>query len=311
MTILVLLLAGMGQADAQLSAGDHSRKLTVDGRQREYLVHVPRKYDGTEPTPVVLAFHGGGSNAAQMVRFCGLDEKADDAGFLVVYPSGSGRTEQLLTWNAGNCCGYAQHEKIDDVVFARQLLDDLAKVARIDADRVFATGMSNGGMMAYFLASELSDRIAAVAPVGGPMGTEECHPKRAVPVIHFHGTDDKFAPFQGGRGERSLSQTNFLSVEHSIGCWIKANGCHEKPAVVDLPIEIEDGTKVTRKTWGGGRNGAEVVLVEIAGAGHTWPGRRPPLLYLGKSTKNISANDVIWDFFQRHPRNAKSELGKK
>ena len=105
-------------------------------------------------------------------------------------------------------------------------------------------------------------------------------------------THDKFAPFQGGRGERSLSQTNFLSVEHSIGCWIKVNGCQAKPVVVELPTEIEDGTKVTRKTWGGGRNGAEVVLIEIAGAGHTWPGRRPPLLYLGKSTKNISANEV-------------------
>ncbi|MBI3860522.1 MAG: prolyl oligopeptidase family serine peptidase [Planctomycetia bacterium] len=302
MPFLMFMAASMAQTDSQLSAGDHTRKITVDGRERTYLVHVPRKIDASKPAPVVLAFHGGGSNAEQMVRFCGLDEKADDAGFIVVYPSGSGRTEQLLTWNAGNCCGYAQHEKIGDVAFVRQLLDDLARVVRVDADRVFATGMSNGGMMAYLLASDLSDRIAAIAPVGGPMGTNECHPKRAVPVMHFHGADDKFAPLAGGRGERSLSQTNFLSVEHSVGCWIKANECQAKPAVVELPVQIEDGTKVTRKTWGGGKDGSEVILFEIAGAGHTWPGRKPPLLYLGKSTKNISANDAMWEFFQRHPR---------
>jgi polyhydroxybutyrate depolymerase len=237
-----------------------------------------------------------------MVHFCGLNDKADDAGFIVVYPNGSGRTEQILTWNAGNCCGFAQTQKIDDVAFVRELLDDLAKVAPVDSNRVFATGMSNGGMMAYLLASELSDRIAAVAPVAGPMGTPECRPQRPVPVLHFHGTDDKFAPLKGGHGERSLSQTDFHSVEHSIGCWIKANQCEPEPIVVHEPVKIEDGTKVTRKTWEGGKDNAEVVLIEISGAGHTWPGRKPPLLFLGKSTQNISANDNLWEFFKKHPR---------
>jgi polyhydroxybutyrate depolymerase len=292
----------MAQAPTQLTPGDHTRSLVVAGRERSYLVHVPRSYDPAKPVAVVLAFHGGGSNAWQMVHFCGLNEKADEAGFLVVYPNGTGRTEQLLTWNAGNCCGYAQQQKIDDVEFVRKLLDDLAGVANVDADRVYATGMSNGGMMSYLVAAELSDRIAAIAPVGGPMGTTECRPKRPVSVLHFHGLDDKFAPFKGGRGERSLSQTEFHSVEHSIGCWIKANECTSEQTVIEEPVKVEDGTKVTRKAWSGGKAGAEVVLVEIAGAGHTWPGRQPPLLFLGKSTKNISANEAMWEFFKKHPR---------
>lgn len=305
MAKVLLLLTIMAPEHTPLTPGDHTRSLVVAGRERSYLVHVPRAYDAGQPAAVVLAFHGGGSNAAQMVRFCGLDEKSEKAGFLAVFPNGTGRTEMFLTWNAGNCCGHAWHEKVDDVEFVRHLLDDLGQVARIDADRVYATGMSNGGMMAYRLANELSDRIAAIAPVGGPMGTKECHPQRPVPVMHFHGLDDKFAPFHGGRGERSLSQTEFHSVAHSIDCWVRANGCRPDPEVVEEPVRIDDGTRVTRKTWGGGRNGSEVVLLEIAGAGHTWPGRQPPLLFLGKSTRNIAANDVMWDFFERYPRKRK------
>jgi polyhydroxybutyrate depolymerase len=302
MLLGLFLFATMIQTEIPLTPGEHTRTLVVAERQRTYFAHVPRSYDGSKPVPVVLAFHGGGSNARQMEHFCGLTDKAEAEGFVVVYPSGTGRTEQLLTWNGGNCCGYAQHEKVDDVEFVRKLLDDLERIAKVDADRIYATGMSNGAILSYRLAAELSDRIAAIAPVGGPMGTKECHPQRPVPVLHFHGTDDKFAPFNGGRGERSLSQTDFYSVEHSIGCWVKANECRAEPVVIEEQPKVADGTKVTRKTWGSGKNGSEVVLIEIASAGHTWPGRQPALLYLGKSTKNISANDEMWEFFKRHPR---------
>jgi polyhydroxybutyrate depolymerase len=155
--------------------------------------------------------------------------------------------------------------------------------------------------MCYLLASELSDRIAAIAPVSGPMGTEKCSPKRPVSVIHFHGTDDQYAPFKGGKGDRSLASINFYSVDHSIRAWVKANGCPEKPVVTDLPDKADDGMTVRRKTYGPGRDGAEVVLVEIEGGGHTWPGRDPVVRFLGKSTKDISANDLMWEFFKKHP----------
>ena len=102
---------------------------------------MPPSYDGSKPFPVVLVFHGGGSNAEQMIRFCGLNQKADTAGFVAVYPNGTGRFPRMLTWNGGNCCGYAMREKVDDVAFVRALLDDLAKVAKIDEKRIYATGM--------------------------------------------------------------------------------------------------------------------------------------------------------------------------
>ncbi|MFN4260994.1 MAG: alpha/beta hydrolase family esterase [Gemmataceae bacterium] len=284
-----------------LSPGDHERTVHVGGLTRGYLIHVPPAYDGKKPVPVVLAFHGGGSNAEQMVEFCGLNNKADKEGFIVVYPKGSGRFEKIATWNAGNCCGYAMRREIDDVAFVKALLDDLEQTVRVDPKRVYATGMSNGAMISYRLASELSERIAAIAPVGGPMGTATCSPKRPVSVIHFHGGNDQFAPFHGGKGEKSISGTDFYSVEHSIQAWIKANGCQDKPKTEKLPNTVDDGTSIIRTTYGGGRDGVEVVLILIEGGGHTWPGRESRFAFLGKTTKNISANDAMWEFFQKHP----------
>jgi polyhydroxybutyrate depolymerase len=295
------LLLSVLLAAEPLSTGDHTRTLEHGGRARTYIVHVPPKYDPKQPTPVVLAFHGGGSNAEQMVRFCGLNEKADQETFIVVYPNGTGRVERMLTWNGGNCCAYALWNKVDDVGFTRSLVDDLATVANVDAQRVFATGISNGGILCYRLASELSDRMAAIAPVAGTMGTATCNPKRPVSVIHFHGTDDEFLPFKGGKGTRSLTQTEFLSVDHSVSAWVKANGCPVTPKVTDEPKKTDDGTTVQRQTYGPGKDGAEVVLFVITGGGHTWPGRDPRVRFLGKSTQNVSANDLMWEFFQRHP----------
>ncbi|MBM3998275.1 MAG: hypothetical protein FJ297_01830 [Planctomycetes bacterium] len=283
-----------------LGPGDHTRSLSVDGRDRSYVVHVPRTYDRRKPTPVVLAFHGGGTHAETMVAFSGLNRKSDQAGFIVVYPNGTGRLPRVLTFHGGNCCGYAMTHNVDDVNFTRKLLDDLALVCRVDSKRVYATGMSNGAIMAYRLASELSDRIAAIAPVAGTMGTETCRPKRPVSVIHFHGTDDEHVPIGGGKGV-GPSGTEFHSVEHSIRAWVESNGCQNRPTVATIADTEGDGTSALRTTYGQGRDGSEVVLVEIRGMGHTWPGQPTRLRTLGKSTANVSANDLMWEFFEKHP----------
>lgn len=295
-TVTLLFVA----ADDKLKPGDYSRTLQVAGSERSYLIHVPPQYTPDSPTPVVLAFHGGGGNARNMVAFSGLNQKADQAGFIVVYPNGSGRLERMLTFNAGNCCGPAAERNVDDVAFVRQVLDDLEEIANVDRRRVFATGMSNGAMMAYRLASEMSDRIAAIAPVSGPMGTKDCHPGRAVSVMHFHGDADEFAPLTGGKG-RGPSGTHFYSVDHSIQAWVTANGCHQNARTTQLPDRDDDGTKVKQVRYDSGKDGAEVVLVLIEGGGHTWPGKEPRLRSLGASTRDISANDMMWEFFQQHP----------
>ena len=285
-----------------LEAGDYARTVQVNGDARTFLVHFPGKLRSADAIPLVLAFHGNGVDAESMVRFSGLNELADHEGFVAVYPNGSGRQTGICSWNAGDCCSYARKFNVDDVAFTAALLDDLQSVLPIDPGQVFAAGMSNGAMLAYRLASELSERICAIAPVAGPMSRGTEPPRRPVPVIHFHGTDDLFAPWEGGVGRRSQSRTDFLSVAHTIETWIEFNGCPAEGIERQLATAPPDDMNVVQTTYGPGRDGAEVVLVAIEGAGHTWPGLSPPQRFLGRSTRSISANRLMWDFFRRHAR---------
>ncbi len=300
-SVVIGLLSLPAVAGTPLAPGEHARVVTADGHARSYLVYVPPAYRPEEPTPVVLAFHGAGINAQTMALLSGLNKKADDAGFLVVYPNGSGLANLVLTWNAGGLPARITDGKPDDVAFVAALLDDLTTVANVDASRVYATGMSNGGMMCYRLAAELSDRIAAIAPVCGTLAMEHWQPAQPMPVMHFHGTADRIVPFDGPSNPVPKVLA-FKSVEETIRLCRAANGCASEPEVVRLPDNAGDGTTVVRSTYSSCRNGAEVVLVTIEGGGHTWPGQPPPNPFLGKSTKNIAANDWMWEFFERHRR---------
>jgi polyhydroxybutyrate depolymerase len=285
---------------APLTPGNHERWVESGGRTRSYHVHVPPHYDGTAPTPVVLAYHGAMTNGLMMAAFSGMNKKADEAGFVVVYPNGTGSGNLVFFWNAGGHRDTAADAKIDDVAFTAKLLDDLAIIVNVDPKRVYATGLSNGGMMCYRLAAELSDRIAAIAPVAGTMVIDQPDPIRPVPVIHFHGTEDTLVRFGGadGRGRRFIP---FKSVDETMRVWVKLNGCPDEPTVSDLPDKVDDGTTVTCKCWGPGEQGGEVVLYTITGGGHTWPGKPRIVEFLGKSTKDISANDLLWEFFEKYP----------
>ena len=222
---LVALLSVVGDP---LGPGDHNLSLKMGDVTRSYLVHVPPKHDPTKATPVVLVLHGAGTNGAIMIPFCGLNRKADEAGFVAIYPNGTGLANLMLTWNSGGLRGKMADGKADDVAFLDKLLDDLATMVKVDSKRVYATGMSNGGMMCYCLAAELSDRIAAIAPVAGTMAIENYKPKRPVPVMHFHGAADKIVPF-AGPSDRTPKFLAFKSVEETIKVCAKANGCSQDP----------------------------------------------------------------------------------
>ncbi len=295
MSMLPLLLLFAADAPA-LKPGDHARSLKMGDLTRTYNVHIPKNYDPKRPAAVVLALHGAATNGLMMKFYSGLDRKADEAGFIVVYPDGTG-TGAFLTWNAGGFRGFDRN-KADDVTFIGKLLDDLDSVVRIDKKRIFATGLSNGGMMCYRLAAELSDRIAAIAPVAGTMALPKAEPKRPVSVLHFHGTADKLVPYK--MPERMAFMT-LKGAEDSATAWAKLNGCKDKPETSEVSDGKKDGLKVTKMTYAAGKEGAEVVLYTIDGGGHTWPGAGLDVGFLGKTVKSVSANEVMWEFFKKHP----------
>lgn len=294
-------LAGAGtgsgcERSEPLEPGEALQSVQVDGAERSYLVYVPQGYSGGEPAAVVLAYHGGGADAALQVRRSRINPLADEHGFLVVYPEGTrGLVGEWQTWNAGDCCGRAQRLNVDDVAFTRAIIADLDRKYCIDRERIFATGISNGGMMAYRLACELSDEIAAVAPVAATLAVEPCNPGRPVPVLHFHGTADDILPFTGGESANPLAGgTDFRSVEDVISFWAAQNGCRGTPEIV-----YDHGDAVCR-SFSPCDQGADVVLCTIEGGGHTWPGGEPVELF-GKTSQDISASQMMWDFFQDHP----------
>ena len=284
-------------AAAPLGPGSYMRSVKVNATDRSFIVHVPKQYDAAKPMPVVLILHGGFANALITVGFTGMNEKADKAGFIAVYPNGTGLAGIVLGWNAGMWRAPLDRKQPDDVKYLAAVLDDLEAALSVDKKRVYATGISNGGMMCYRLAAEMSDRIAAIAPVSGTMavttpgrsGPSPCCTSTAPP------TRSSLPP------GRRAGLITYQSLEATIAAWVKLDGCPSQPVVTKIPDTAKDGTTITKKVYGPGKDGAEVMLVMIEGGGHTWPGRDPKVKFLGPYTKNISANDMIWEFFERHP----------
>jgi polyhydroxybutyrate depolymerase len=311
-TILTILLAAgpmiAGDPPARAGARDERKTLTHDGRERSYIVHLPPQYDGRTPMPVVINLHGGGGSGALAARMTGMSAKADAEGFIVVYPNGTGplTRDVLLTWNAGkNCCGYAFRNHVDDVGFIRAMIGELKKDYAVDADRVWATGMSNGAMMSHRLGIELSDLIAGIAPVAGALDCEPKAPARAVSVLIIHGKADRHVRFEGGAPEVKADRLPRVdrSVRFAVEFWVKHNGCSTTP-------KVRTGGKVSRQEYTGGRDGTAVVLVAIEDEGHTWPGGVKFRRRADEPTREISATDAIWEFFKTHPRRSPQTKSK-
>jgi polyhydroxybutyrate depolymerase len=273
--------------------------LAIGSSSRTFLVHVPKTLASANPS-LVIALHGGGTDGKKMERFSGLSEASERYGFVVVYPNGKGRLKRFLTWNAGSCCGYAQKHNIDDPAFIRQLIAYMIGQYHVDPSRVYITGISNGAMMAYRLAAEIPDRIAAIAPIAGTLTIDPDSIHMAIPILHFHGTDDQYVPYTGGHGSRSLTKNSYISVEETIKAWVRINQAAAIPGVEELPALHNDGTRVIRYTYGTGRDSQNIVLYKIIGGGHTWPGQPHARFLLGRTTTEISANDLMWEFFRTH-----------
>ena len=274
-----------------LLPGDSSRSMIFEGLERSYIIHIPTGFNNSQAVPLVLVFHGLTLDGNEMIRITGFNAQSDSSGFVVVYPDGTGDKK---SWNGGHCCGEAALRNVDDVGFVRALIEELSSLVNIDSKRVYATGFSNGAFMVYRLACELSDQIAAIAPVSATQAAEDlpaCQPGRPVPIIHFHGTDDDANPYNGGVAAAGFQ---FTSVADAIKFWVEKDGC---PAT---PQQTRQGS-ILHDIYAPCESGATMELYTIEGGKHAWPGGEAVSARMGEPTMQISATPILWEFFLSHP----------
>ncbi|HWO06335.1 MAG TPA: PHB depolymerase family esterase [Methylomirabilota bacterium] len=274
--------------------------LEVDGITRSYHLHVPSAV-GPAPAPLVLVFHGGGGTGPGTERLTRFTALADREGFLVAFPEGVEKN-----WNDGRefTSSRAHRDHVDDVAFVAVLIDAIGRAHAVDPRRVYATGISNGGIFSHYLAAHLSARIAAIAPVvGGIADPPEAwlRPEQPVSVLMLQGTRDPLVPYHGGAV--AFGRGKIIDTEEAARRWAALNGGRE-PVREPLPADGKDRCGGLRTIYPGGRDGSEVTLVRLDGGGHTWPGGAQylPELLIGRVCRDFDATVLIWDFFKTHPK---------
>jgi polyhydroxybutyrate depolymerase len=259
-------------------------ELSVGGTTRSYRLFAPLSLDRERPAPLVLVLAGVGNTGESMVEATGFDRVADREGFLAAYPEGINQT-----WNAGYCCLGRATSGPDDVAFLSRVIEDVEARYNVDPARVFAVGVSAGGMMAYRLGCELAGRIAGIGSVAGAMILDECQPTRAVSVIEIHGTADGLVPYEGGPTAGGATQPSPPTVAVAER-WAQLNACPSPPV-------IETDGPISTTTWTGCRDGTAVTLITLDGGGHTWFAQG-----LGAVNGAIDATDAIWGFLSNARR---------
>ena len=308
---IALVLAGLacrwGDQHASESTAIFTDSLLHDGLERTFLMHVPASYDGVHQIPLVLALHGGGGTGANMIALTeDLNNLADEQGFMVVYPDGIEKH-----WNDGRELSNrpAFTKNVDDVGFLKTLVERISQDYQIDLKHIYVMGISNGGQMSYRLACESSTTFTAIAAVGSSLSEElfaSCAPTQPVSVLVMNGTADPLVPWHGGTihiGRQEFGRA--VSAFETVNFWIKANQCDAHTVSIELPdSDPDDGTRVMLDAYEGCTSGSAVEFFTIEGGGHTWPGglQYLPEWLVGKTSRDVEANQLIWRFFSEHAK---------
>lgn len=274
-----------------------TKSMMHDGKERSYITYIPDNYTGDTAVPLVFNFHGYTSNATEQMWYGDFRAIADTAGFIIVHPEGTllnGSTH----WNVG---GWTLGSTTDDVGFTAAMIDALAEQYNIDLDRVYSTGMSNGGFMSFLLACQLGDKIAAVASVTGSMTPQifdNCNPTHPTPILQVHGLADPVVPYIGAAWTKPINDV--------LAYWTAYNHCSNIPIVAAVPnTSLLDGSTVKHELYEGGDNGTIVEHYKITGGGHTWPGTASNSL---GTNQDFDASLEIWKFFSRYDLSGVSGL---
>lgn len=293
---ICLVMLSCGKDDPKPAEYRFSEQVVVDGIRRTYIIKLPQNYyQNDSARAMVIGLHGTGGSADQFEKAYGVDQKADEAGFVAVYPDGVQKQDglgllKIRTWNAGTCCDFAMYTNVNDVKFISTLIDNISSRFHINRKKVYVTGMSNGGMMAYRLASELPDKIAAAGIVSATMvAPKDASKQGVVPIIHIHSALDTKVPFAGGDG---IGDYIFPPVMEGINYWVNRNHCAADPVA-------EQRQGYTLQSW---KNGAGSVLIQCyltEDGGHAWPSSAPQGRMGDTPSTAVNATNLIWDFFKR------------
>lgn len=273
------------------------QSINVDGMERTFVLNLPPTYPDTKGDfALVIGMHGGGGKGRHFGEAYHFNEKSDEANFIAVYPEGvqSDGPLKARTWNAGTCCDYAMETNVDDIKFISELIDFLTAEYRVDPKRIYAAGMSNGGMMAYRLACDLSNKIAAVAGVSTTMVMNiPCSPNSPIPVLHIQSKVDESVPFNGGIGVRG---NYFPPIDSVLNVWATLNSCLSAP-------ESTSFDQYLFTEWDACSEGATIEYYLTEDGGHSWPGGEKGTFFADPPSTAIDATNLIWDFFQKHEKN--------
>jgi polyhydroxybutyrate depolymerase len=321
--LLVMLLITLGVMKAQRAKADaafiaaadlQTITLTIGGVERRSLIHVPQGGAEKTPRPLVLMFHGNGGTPENVIKETGWVAKSDREGFIIVFPEAT-RPDMSKppkfgsnnpAWNDGSGRFHAGEQNIADVAFITALLDQLEARFAVDPRRVFATGFSNGASMAFRTGLELSERIAAIAPVSGALWIDAPQAEPSVSLLYITGDADPINPMDGGApkmasgsGFKGVPEKAKPPVREMVRAWATLLGCAAEPQTLASSLE-----GITSVRYAGGRDGTEVVFTTIADHGHIWPGgiNLLPAFLVGQATSRLKATDTIWEFFQLHPK---------
>jgi polyhydroxybutyrate depolymerase len=277
---------GGGPTECQGKApatGKIETTVTSSGGERRFFVHVPPGYDPDQATMLVLNFHGLAETATDFEGYSQMTPVADAHDFIVVYPDAL-----VSSWNAGECCGTAQQNDVDDVQFTRDMLDAIEETYCIDPKRIYTAGFSNGGMLSYRLGCEMADKFAAIGAVSGTLNFAPCTPSRYVPAAHFHGTSDFVVPYDDS-GFSMLA-----NAEETVEAWRQLNACADSAPTV---YDTGDSSCIEYDQCA---DDARVRFCTVDGGGHQWPGGESAGPG-GHLTQDISASEELWSFFAAHP----------
>ncbi len=289
-------------AAAPAPAGTERVELSSGGEERWYDRVVPSGYEGS-PRPLVIDLHGYLSGAETQAAISGFGALAEREGFVLATPQGN---SDLPYWNAT-----PEPDLPDDVGFVADVIDDVSATVCIDPDRVYVDGLSNGAFLTSLVACELSDRVAAVAAVAGLLVPDGCAPSRSVPVLAIHGTEDQYVPVDGGPGpaladldwsddsRHAFDGLAFADVTEAAATWAELDRCDPTPTRSEVSAEVG------LTAYGDCAGGAAVDLYVVDGGGHTWPASaftHASAAILGATTDDIDATELIWSFFEEHPR---------